>query len=74
MREPKLGERVVWEPLTPGSPIQYGSISFISPSIVGGYRVAVNWDVADGEGRHETMHHLTATSHVKFVEKEPSNV
>ena len=72
---PKIGDRVYWEPLTRarGEPPTYGSISFVAPTQEhGAYRVSVMWDVADGEGRHETQHHLTSSSHVKFVEKDPA--
>lgn len=74
-RVPKLGERVSWEPMTPGAPLQYGNISFVAPTQErGAYRASINWDVSDGEGRHETQHHLTSTSHVRFVEKDATDV
>ncbi len=74
-RVPQIGERVYWEPLTPGAEPTYGNISFVAPTPErDAYRVSVNWDVSDGEGRHETRHHLTSTSHVKFVEKDAINV
>lgn len=70
-RVPKVGERVYWEPLTPGAAPTFGDIAFVAPSMDrGAYRVSVRWDVSDGEGNHTTTHHLTSTSHVKFVEKE----
>ena len=74
-RVPQFGERVYWEALTPGAPPTYGNISFVAPTAErDAYHVTVNWDVSDGEARHETRHHLTATSHVKFVEKDIANV
>lgn len=72
-RIPQFGERVSWEPLTPGAPLQFGSVTSVFPA-GDAYRVSINWDVSDGEGRHETQHLLNSTSHVKFVEKDLTNV